>query len=693
MEDRKRPAVNTDDLAPPSKRQAVNGGNKSKDDSGDMREEAWIEEFQKGAIYRQMLEYKREKNSLETRLHDLEAYSSHHDDHLRIVDAWLLQLLNELELCIESTPSSTSIMPDPPSISSLAFKNSDEFERHLASKGSALKSKVESLFKRLAADRGDLQPDVAHLESQLKDLLAQQKVFQVKIQALESKNADLSSQLDQVTFKNIKAERKLDRLKSAQVHKLEQQALAIATAKPTSPIENGEGSEGNGDFEELKAKYQESRAVSQKQKEQFETVMSELKGLQDENATFKARKESITDEDYARTEVFKQFKAQNEEMIKRINNLEAINKQLREEAERMQAERTAFKDQLEIEAQRATSDLEEHVQRLETDLARIRAARDELFAELTMRKASLEQEKVAEAQIKELIETKDDRIAALESELGRLRPDEDAQMTTPRADLEAMSPDKLRQKYMQLEKDFEAINKEMPLLEKSYKKSASMAHKKVMDFKALEEKNGMLIAEKNKADQKYFASRRDMDATKGEIRALRLQNQKSSEIIAQLKTTETQGRALISNLEKQMAEFRQSNSITAAENKKLESLSSEATRRADSVKTQVSDLTNLVKSKDATCFALKEEKMAHERELEKLKARLSQVTSDRDSWKAKKLSNSSEEEDMLRKLVLCSVCRTNFKNTILKGCGHVFCNESLLKYSRKACIHQTRYSM
>lgn len=43
MEDRKRPAVNTDDLAPPSKRQAVNGGNKSKDDSGDMREEAWIE--------------------------------------------------------------------------------------------------------------------------------------------------------------------------------------------------------------------------------------------------------------------------------------------------------------------------------------------------------------------------------------------------------------------------------------------------------------------------------------------------------------------------------------------------------------------------------------------------------------------------------------------------------------------------
>lgn len=44
MEDRKRPASGAvDDCAPPSKRQAVNGNSKAKDDSGDMKEEAWIE--------------------------------------------------------------------------------------------------------------------------------------------------------------------------------------------------------------------------------------------------------------------------------------------------------------------------------------------------------------------------------------------------------------------------------------------------------------------------------------------------------------------------------------------------------------------------------------------------------------------------------------------------------------------------
>jgi len=43
MEDRKRPAVNgTDDIAPPSKRQAINGSGKSKEDN-DAKDEAWVE--------------------------------------------------------------------------------------------------------------------------------------------------------------------------------------------------------------------------------------------------------------------------------------------------------------------------------------------------------------------------------------------------------------------------------------------------------------------------------------------------------------------------------------------------------------------------------------------------------------------------------------------------------------------------
>lgn len=50
------------------------------------------QDYQKDAIYRQMLEYKREKATLETRLAELAKKAAHHDDHLRIVDAWWLQV-------------------------------------------------------------------------------------------------------------------------------------------------------------------------------------------------------------------------------------------------------------------------------------------------------------------------------------------------------------------------------------------------------------------------------------------------------------------------------------------------------------------------------------------------------------------------------------------------------------------------
>ncbi|KAL2258606.1 hypothetical protein VTK26DRAFT_8024 [Humicola hyalothermophila] len=676
MEDRKRPASSAvDDSAPPTKRQAVNGSSKSKDDSADMREEAWIEEYQKGAIYRQMLEYKREKINLENRVQELEKNSVDHDDHIRIVDAWVLQLLQEIELLVEGTIISRSSADLVPS-SALSFKDSKDFQRHLADKGKALKSKTDAILKRLAGARGEVKPEVAQLESQVKTLLAQQKELDVKVGRLEAQNASLSEQYDKATLKVVKAERRLDRARSAQVQKLEQQAMAGASTHASSKDDNDSNSGmSNGDTEALKVQYQEAAAVAAKQKQQLESLLSENKALREENSHFRIRKEAVTDEEYARTEVFKHFKAQNEDLIKRINHLEATNRQLREEAEKLRAERTEWKSRLETEAQAAAVELEDQLQQKDQDLTRIRSARDELLAEVAMRKASQEQEKTALAQMKELVEAKTDRIAQLESELERLRPSEDAPMPDPRPDLEAMSVEELRQVCIKLEKDFNAINKELPLLEKSYKKSMGLAHKKVMDFHALEERVATLTAEKSKADQKYFAARKDMDIRTAEIRTLRAQNGKSSEIISQLKEVETQHRVLVSSLEKQIAALKQDLSTAMADKKRLEQLTAEATRRADGCKAQISSLADLVKTKDEGMSSLKSQVLNLEAELEKAKVKINEITKDCNRWKQKCQSNSSQEEEALRNLVICTVCRSEFKNTILKGCGHVFCSK------------------
>ena len=556
--------------------------------------------------------------------------------------------MQEIELLVEGaipSPSSTDLAPG----SALAFKDSKDFQRHLGDKGKALKSKTDALFKRLAGARGEVKPEVAQLESQVKSLLSQQKELLVKVGRLEAQNASLSDQYDKATLKVIKAERKLDRAKSAQVQKLEQQALASATAHPTSKDDSrGSSSPTNGDSESLKLQYREAMAVVAKQKQQLESALSENKALTDENSTFKIKKEAVTDEEYARTEVFKQFKVQNEDLIKRINHLEGINRQLREEAEKLRGERTEWKTKLEAEAHVVSLELEDQLQQKDQDLTRIRSARDELLAEVAMRRASQEQEKTALSQIKELAETQADRITELESELDRIRPSDDATMTDPRPDLEALSVQELRQRYMKLEKDFEAINKELPLLEKSYKKSMSLAHNKIMDFHALEERVATLTAEKSKADQKYFAARKDMDIRTAEIRSLRSQNGKSSEIISQLKDVEAQNRALIGSLEKQIASLKQEIATAMAERKKLEQAGGEATRRADACKSQISSITDLVKAKDSAVAGMKEALLRAETELEKAKVDVKEIGKDCNKWKAKCQSNSSEEEEALR---------------------------------------------
>lgn len=46
---------------------------------------------------RQMREYKREKATLESQLSELEKQSQHHDDHLRIMDAWFDQVSTHMD--------------------------------------------------------------------------------------------------------------------------------------------------------------------------------------------------------------------------------------------------------------------------------------------------------------------------------------------------------------------------------------------------------------------------------------------------------------------------------------------------------------------------------------------------------------------------------------------------------------------
>jgi len=57
-----------------------------------------LQHFQKEAIFRQMLEYKRERNMLENRVEQLDKKATYHDDHIRVMEAWWDQVWSILLL-------------------------------------------------------------------------------------------------------------------------------------------------------------------------------------------------------------------------------------------------------------------------------------------------------------------------------------------------------------------------------------------------------------------------------------------------------------------------------------------------------------------------------------------------------------------------------------------------------------------
>lgn len=553
------------------------------------------------------------------------------------------------EASLDLLDKSLTQHPGQPFPTHTHFRGMEEFESHLGDKAVTIKQKMEDLFTLLSASRGQVAPNISDLQAQVNSLLAKQKDFLVKLDRLTADKDSLSGQLDTATLRYMKAERKLDRIKSAQVQKLEQQAVAQATSRPSgSDQQNGMDIDSpNIGSEALQIALGEATAIADKRKEQLEAALAETRSLQEQLTTLQARQTSLTDEDYSRTEVFRLFKGQNEELVKRVNHLEAANKTLQSMNEQLKKEREASRQQLETEAQGLIADLEDQLQQADTNLARIRATRDEMLAEVTMLRANKDQERTAIEHMKELVNAKEDRISTLECALERQQPSEDVDMT-PQPEIDDLTPEELREKCKKLARDYKSIESEIPGLSKAIKRYQGLANNKVMDFAALEERVVLAIAEKSKADQKYFNTRKDADQKLEEVKKLRTQNSKSSDIISQLKDVEAQNRTLVTNLDKQLADMKQTNSALMTENKRLDTSSGEALRRFDALKQQVAELTELAKSKDATTATSKERSTTLETEVEKFKVRLDTTSKDRDKWKAKSLSNSSEEEDMLR---------------------------------------------
>jgi E3 ubiquitin-protein ligase BRE1 len=370
------------------------------------------------------------------------------------------------------------------------------------------------------------------------------------------------------------------------------------------------------------------------------------------NLFFPPQNSKLTDDDYAHTDLFKTLRSQHEDVIKRINHLEAVNVQLRQEAEKLRAERTAFRNQLDAEKQKELNDKDSQLTKAEIDLARIRHARDELLADQQMRKAAQDQEKTSLTKIQELATAREAQIKSMESELERLRVKVDGLPDAPQ-NVDELPVEELRAKYKSLDRQYAILNTEVNSMQTVCKKYSGLASQKVTDFSVLEEKVQRLVAEKSKADQKYFAAMKAKEARDLEVRTLRMQNSKSSDIVSQLKDAEATTRSLLSNIEKQAAERKEAlNSVTTKYRASQQQVV-EHNIAIEGLKSQVAELTSLATAKDSALAGTAAAYRKAELEIEGLKSTLADTKKSLESWKTKSLGNSSSEYEMLRVGLRC----------------------------------------
>jgi E3 ubiquitin-protein ligase BRE1 len=539
---------------------------------------------------------------------------------------------------------------DAPSIpASLFFEDSDTLRKHLSGR----KDKILSGLTTLFAKYPPASPEVASLQQQMSKILASEKEHICELQRVGTEKEQMSERLVAATHRYMIAEKKLDRLKSQQVQKLESQTLANATVKeePQSASNGAEamnGVESGGPAEGSESDRKQALAEAAKRKEHVEQLEAENKKLTEEVSALNVKLTGLSDDDYAKTDLFKVFKSQHEDVIKRINNLEATNIQLRTEAQKYQAERTAYRIKVDDEARATISESEGAVVQAEANLTRIRHARDELLSKVSILESTQKNVDASKHQTEELMSACESRIAALESECERLRLENAEKEQADKAtEQEGLTPEQLQSKLRTLQSQYQLVVNELPAMETAWKKAQAVAGKKIAETVTWEENVTKAYADKAKADQKFFTAMKAKETLEQQLRVLRAQATKGTEVVGQLKDAESLSRSMVSQLEKQTTELRAQMEDLSRQHRELQQKTSEAAIITEGHVSQIAELKKHVETKDAAYLEAKKAKREAEVERDKMVEKVEGLEQEIDHWKQKSQGNQSEHTALM----------------------------------------------
>ncbi|KAK6362155.1 hypothetical protein TWF730_005852 [Orbilia blumenaviensis] len=680
MEDRKRPLVDgASDETPPSKRQAM-----ATPDEPQTQED--VVSFQKEAIFRQMRAYKREKELTEARLEELQKRCIFHDDHVRVIDAWMDQMLDDVRILVDEDLATIQLEQNgetparvPPSLLSADVVL---FQEHLDKKRGSIKAALSTLFRKIAEANHDGLNDknIPRLKSDLSKAIAVQKGYVVEIERLRQDKEEAESQLTNAAIRYLTSEKKLDRLKSQTVAKIEQQAIATASNGTAQKDSNpGKAKFTDGQLADAELARKEAEAIASKQEKEIKQLQTEISRLQEQvtNSTLKLGR--LSEEDIQHCETYKNAKLRLEDVVARFNHLEAQHAATLRENETLQAERTAFKKLLSDEQSIAIGEAHTQLAKCETDLARIRAFRDQLHGDIHGLKIAADKTGVTDrsAELQKLVESQVQKIASLEGEVQRLRLEagNDSPLPVPE-DIAGLSHEELIEGMTKLRASHNILEEEFKSIEEAWRGAHDVSKAKFDELRSLQEMVVRMKQDKIKSEQKAFETGRLKEGAFDKARMCQGQHDKASEIIMNLKNADKKQTSLIANLEKQLAELKVINNQAILSQKSAQTIQMELKNTIEALNRQINNLKENIKRSDDTSRSENGKRRSAENELEKALVRINSL-----EQSVKALNNEPGDDTAIegfRLMVRCGICpNARQKSRALKTCGHLFCKECI----------------
>ncbi|QRG39062.1 hypothetical protein FDK38_003484 [Candidozyma auris] len=604
--------------------------------------------FKKEAIWRQMRFYKLQADQLQLELSKYEKRYQNFVAAHQLLEAWYSQILKSCNL-------------------------DEEPQIDLSASTSSIQEALEARTAKLA----DLLKSVDSDGSGLRDLLKLESCVaasQKQKEDLEEKLADLQNELTALR-------KSKDRAESATLQRIQSNSLAkTEEAEPSNGKHDKDGSIENGnvdasdtvvistadkeELEQLRIQAEELNAAIETSKQASEKMSRRLEGAETYNQSLKERLSNLTDEDLSKSSKFVELVTQNKSLQESLAQTTKFQQELVDKVKALEDKDGNYSKLVNQELADENTRLKETLSRSENDLARIRAIRDELLAKQTILNSEMENKKT-NAAVNELNRVLSERLSKLE------KTREEEYEGKEDSNLHSLAKEELI-------KRLHILSSEVKEIEAAFQQTRSLSLDKLKETIDNEGLMKKLTIEKNKADQKYFASMRVKDSLSAENKVLKSQIAKSQELISKFNETEKAYLSKIEILTKSVNDYKVIKEMSIQENTQLQKNLKMLNKTRDNLLKELSDIKQEVAELKKQNGGLTNEMNAKSMACSKLEAKLRATESLLQKYKQNNTSSILEEDEKqleaLRSITKCSVCSKNWKNTAITACGHVFCD-------------------